>query len=82
MLKEKPPHSSLFSLVIRLMKGLLAQTQRDRLTAYEALKLPIFAKEKTMKIGLIKVSEDNYSESDEYIWIKQKQLQSPEAFVV
>ena len=65
MLKDKPPHSSRWSPVIRLLKGLLAPTQRDRLTAYESLRLPIFAKEKTMKIGLIKVAEEDYSEDDE-----------------
>lgn len=65
MLRDKPPHSSRPSPVVRLLRGLLAPTQRDRLTAYEALRLPIFAKEKTMKIGLIKVSEEDYSEEDE-----------------
>lgn len=46
------------------MKGLLAPTQRDRLTAYEALRLPIFAKDKSIKIGLIKVEEGEYSEDE------------------
>jgi hypothetical protein len=48
-----------------LLKGLLAPTQRDRLTAYEALRLPIFGKEKSITIGLIKVEEEDYSEVDE-----------------
>jgi hypothetical protein len=44
---------------------LLAPTQRDRLSAYEALRLPIFGKEKIIKLDLIKVKEDDYSEVDE-----------------
>ena len=51
--------------VVRLLRGLLAPLQKDRLSAYEALRLPIFAKEKSMKIGLIKVNEDDYSSTDE-----------------
>ena len=64
-LKDKPPYSNLGSPVIRLLQGLLAPAQRDRLTAYEALRLPIFAKEKKMKIGLIKAPEEDFSEDDE-----------------
>jgi hypothetical protein len=50
---------------MNLLKSLLASSQRDRLSAYEALRLPIFFKGKPMIIGLIPVEEGNYDEIDE-----------------
>lgn len=48
-----------------MLKGLLASSPRDRLSAYEALRLPIFAKSKPIKIGLIPVEEGDHDEIDE-----------------
>ena len=51
--------------MISLLKGLLASSPRDRLSAYEALRLPIFAKDKSIKIGLIPVEEGGADDTDE-----------------
>ena len=51
--------------MISLLKGLLASSPRDRLSAYEALRLPIFSKGKPIKIGLIPVDEGGPDDIDE-----------------
>ena len=51
--------------VIHLLKGLLTVSQRDRLTAYEALKLPVFLPSKQITIGLIPVQEHNEDQDEQ-----------------
>lgn len=63
LLVDKPANGSRrLTAVINLLKGLLASSLRDRLSAYEALRLPIFGKGKSIKIGLIPVEEGDYDE--------------------